>query len=71
MSVIHSLEQSGRAQFIIATHSPMLLCYPNASIYNFNNDGISQVKYQETEHFNLTKNFLDNPEAYFRHLFDR
>ncbi|WP_461788262.1 AAA family ATPase [Pedobacter sp.] len=69
MSMIHQLEQSGRAQFIIATHSPMLLCYPKATIFNFDEQGIKKVKYTETEHYQLTKNFLENPQVYFRHLF--
>ncbi len=68
MSVISDLERSGRAQFIIATHSPMLLCYPDASIYQFNDDGISETSYEKTEHFQLTKSFLENPSAYLRHL---
>lgn len=70
MSVIHRLEQSGRAQFLIATHSPMLICYPGATIYQFDEGGVRQTRYQDTEHFYLTKSFLDNPKLYFRHLMD-
>lgn len=70
MRVIHTLEKSGRAQFIIATHSPMLLCYPNASIYSFEESGLQKVSYQDTEHYILTKGFLENPDAYFRFLFE-
>jgi len=69
MSIINRLEDSGRAQFIIATHSPILLCYPNATIFNFD-DGIKKVHYTETEHYLLTKGFLAQPEAYLRHLFN-
>jgi len=68
MSVIHELEQSGRAQFIIATHSPMLICYPDATIYQFDEDGVRETNYENTEHFYLTKSFLDNPALYLRHL---
>jgi predicted ATPase len=68
MSVIHELEQSGRAQFIIATHSPMLLCYPGATIYQFDDKGVQETNYEDTEHFALTKSFLNNPGAYLRHL---
>lgn len=70
MSVIHQLEQSGRAQFLIATHSPMLLCYPDATIFSFGNNGLEEIGYRETEHFQLTQSFLENPDAYFRFLFD-
>ncbi|WP_428331388.1 AAA family ATPase [Mucilaginibacter sp.] len=68
MSVIHQLDQSGRAQFLIATHSPMLICYPYATIYQFDEDGVRETTYQNTEHFNLTKSFLNNPDLYLRHL---
>ena len=70
MSIINKLEQSGRAQFIIATHSPMLLCYPEATIYNFGTSGLEEIGYKDTEHYQLTKSFLDNPDAYFRFLFE-
>lgn len=68
MAVINELEQSGRAQFIIATHSPMLICYPSATIYQFDGEGVTETRYQETEHFTLTKSFLDNPKLFLRHL---
>jgi predicted ATPase len=70
MAVIHQLEKSGRAQFIIATHSPMLICYPGATIYQFDEDGVRETVYEDTEHFRLTKTFLDNPALYLRHLMD-
>jgi predicted ATPase len=70
MSIINKLEQSGRAQFIIATHSPMLLCYPEATIFNFGTSGLEEIGYKDTEHYQLTKSFLDNPDAYFRFLFE-
>ncbi|PWG80699.1 AAA family ATPase [Pararcticibacter amylolyticus] len=69
MSVINKLERSGRAQFLIATHSPILICYPGAAIFHFSESGVTETTYQETEHYNLTKSFLDNPETFLRHLF--
>jgi predicted ATPase len=68
MSIINELELGGRAQFIIATHSPILICYPGATIYQFDEGGLSETTYQETEHYTLTKSFLNNPEAFLRHL---
>lgn len=68
MTVINQLEQNGRAQFIIATHSPILICYPGATIYQFDQSGVHETTYEETEHFYLTKSFLNNPAAYLRHL---
>jgi predicted ATPase len=67
LSIINELEKLGVAQFIIATHSPILLSYPGAQILNFD-DNINPIEYQDTEHYKLTKNFLNNPEAYLRHL---
>ncbi|MBB5394557.1 AAA family ATPase [Mucilaginibacter sp. AK015] len=68
ISVINQLDKSGRAQFLIATHSPMLICYPGATIYQFDESGVRETTYQDTEHFYLTKSFLDNPATYLRHL---
>jgi predicted ATPase len=68
MSVISELDKGGRAQFLIATHSPMLICYPGATIFQFDDTGVRETTYQETEHFTLTKSFLDNPAMFLRHL---
>jgi len=51
-----------QSQLIIATHSPILLAYPEARIYQFNVGGIAEVKYTETEHFQITKDFLNRHE---------
>jgi predicted ATPase len=68
MSIINELDQSGRAQFIIATHSPILICYPDATIFQFDEYGVRETTYEETEHFSLTKSFLNNPKLFLRHL---
>jgi predicted ATPase len=52
------------SQFIIATHSPILLSYPNAEIFHFNENGIFPISYKETEHYDLTLRFLSNPQKY-------
>ncbi|WP_235904186.1 hypothetical protein [Arcticibacter tournemirensis] len=70
MSVINQLERSGRAQFLIATHSPILICYPGASIFQFDETGVSETTYDQTEHYRLTKSFLDNPDVFLRHLME-
>lgn len=48
------------SQFIIATHSPILLSYPNARILEFSETGINEISYEETEHFRITRDFLNN-----------
>jgi len=67
LSAIHQLVQAN-SQFIIATHSPILLAYPNAVIYQLDEEGMRKVKYEETENFRLTKYFLNNHEEMTRTL---
>jgi predicted ATPase len=59
LAAIHRLVQDG-SQFIIATHSPILLAYPNAQILQFGIDGISEIDYEDTGSFAVTKDFLSN-----------
>lgn len=59
------------SQFIIATHSPILLSYPNATIYQLDENGIKQVKYEETEHYMVTKYFLNHYQEMTGILFDK
>ncbi len=60
----------GGCQFIIATHSPILMAYPDSKIFLLDESGIHEVAYQETEHYTLTKGFLERPDAYLRHLIE-
>jgi predicted ATPase len=69
MRIMHDLSAKREAQFIVATHSPMLLCMPGARVLAFEDGHIVETPYQDTEHFQLTRRFLNDPEAYFRHLF--
>ncbi|WP_440880369.1 AAA family ATPase [Tenacibaculum sp. C7A-26P2] len=62
---------SDSSQFIIATHSPILLAYPKATIYEFNDKKISRVKYEDTEHYRITKAFLENPKKMLHELFKK
>ena len=57
------------AQFVIATHSPLLLAYPDATIYALGDDGVDQVEYEDTDHYRLTRAFLEAPERFLRQLF--
>ena len=50
------------AQLLIATHSPILLSFPGAAIYQFSEQGIEQREYEYTDHYQLTKRFLENPK---------
>jgi predicted ATPase len=59
LSAIHQLVQDS-SQFVIATHSPILLSYPNAKIILFDGSGISELPYEETEHYFVTRDFLNS-----------
>ncbi|MBP1961606.1 AAA family ATPase [Paenibacillus aceris] len=71
LSIIRELEKSGQAQFIIATHSPIIMAYPDAQILQFTETSIEPIAYEDTDHFNLTRDFLNHRERYFRALFDQ
>ncbi len=58
---IHDLVKA-KSQFIIATHSPILMAYPHACIYSFSQNGIRRVAYEDTEHCRITRDFLLNPK---------
>jgi predicted ATPase len=61
---MHDLVRS-KSQFIIATHSPILMAYPEAQIYLLDDSGCHQIAYEETEHFRVTRDFLN---AYHRRI---
>lgn len=65
---MHQLIEMG-SQFIVATHSPILMAYPEARILLLDEEGIRPVAYKETEHYQLTKVFLENPERMIKRLF--
>ena len=60
LSRIHQLVQK-RSQFVIATHSPILMAYPNAWIYQIGNSGLTRVSLEDTEHYVVAKRFLNDP----------
>lgn len=70
MIIINAMCSTSRAQFIIATHSPILLAYPKATIYSCDNEKLQTIRYKETEHYKITKQFLENPEQFMHHLFN-
>lgn len=69
LSRMHQLIEEG-SQFIIATHSPILMAYPDAWIYQFGPEGIQRIAYEDTEHFRITRDFLANPERMLKILME-
>lgn len=64
---MHDLLATG-SQFLIATHSPIILAYPNSTIYQFSERGIETIRYEETDHYQITHMFLTRREAMLQEL---
>ncbi|MGX4643635.1 AAA family ATPase [Massilia sp. SYSU DXS3249] len=70
LSRLHDLAEDG-SQFIIATHSPILMAYPNATIYECGERGIAPIAYEDTEHYRVTHDFIANPARMLAILMER
>jgi predicted ATPase len=62
--LLKEMGEQGHAQFIVATHSPILLACPGAHIYSFDEIPVRQVTYEETEHYRLYKGFMNHRDEY-------
>ena len=68
--VLHDLlADNDNIQFVVATHSPILLAYPGAQIFSFDGGEIHQIDYRESPPFQLVSRFVTDPERYLRALF--
>lgn len=67
MAVMDELVKNG-SQFIISTHSPMLMAFPGAEVLELSENGVRSIGYKETEHYRITREFLENPERMLRYL---
>jgi predicted ATPase len=67
MSMVKEMVEQ-QAQFIIATHSPILMAFPGARILNFDDHPVREVNYDDVEHVSLTRAFLNNPQSFLRRL---
>ncbi len=68
LTQMHSLVGTGKTQFIIATHSPILLTYPKAEIISFDDPSLPKIGIEETSHFQITRGILQNVDNYWHHL---
>lgn len=69
MRLIYDLEKDDKSQFIILTHSPILMMYPNAEIYQILDEKIESINYKDTPHYAITKMLLNEPDRVFHNLF--
>jgi predicted ATPase len=67
IAVIHRAARQG-SQFILATHSPILLCYPEAAVYQLDDEGLARVEPADTDPVRLTRDFIAAPERFLRHV---
>jgi predicted ATPase len=67
LALLHDYVRRG-CQFVVATHSPIILAYPDAVILVLSPEGIRETPYRETEHYTVTRGFLNNTESYLRDL---
>ena len=68
LRILHDLTVQGNCQFIIATHSPILLGYPGATILSFDEGSIEEIGYEQTDHYQITKYFLDHREKFLKEI---
>lgn len=70
LRILHDLGSRKIAQFVIATHSPILLTLPGSRVLSLDGEVIREIDYRDTEHYSLTRDFLNAPERFFRHLLE-
>lgn len=68
LGVLDQTSREGTAQFLMATHSPILLACPGAKILSFDHIPVKQIKYEDTDHFKIYKSFFENRTEYLRDL---
>jgi predicted ATPase len=61
---LRNMGEAGHAQFIIATHSPILLACPGAHIFSFDHIPVQKINYKETEYYKIYKGFMEDPNKY-------
>ena len=69
LTIINELVKKN-SQFIIATHSPILMACPNSDIFVVDDDGIVNTPYKKTDNYMITRKFLENPEKMMKYLFE-
>jgi predicted ATPase len=68
LKILRKMSLSGHAQFIIATHSPILLAYPGAIIYSFDYSPVQMITYENTEYYKIYRDFMNNRQKYLAEL---
>lgn len=69
LKLLRAMDESKKCQVIMATHSPMLMAYPNATLLKLTRGGLSPTTLEDTDHFRLTRDFIANPKAFVEAAF--
>jgi len=64
LGILQEMSRAGHAQFIVATHSPILMACPNAQIYSFDHIPMKEIPYEDTDHYRIFKDFLNHRDRY-------
>jgi predicted ATPase len=70
LALMHDLVETGKSQFLIATHSPILMTYPGAQIIAFDDGPLNVTALEDTSHYQITRGILEKPGIYWKHLTD-
>jgi predicted ATPase len=68
LALMHDLVATGKSQFLIATHSPILMTYPGSQIISFDKVPLSVTTLEQTAHYQITSGILEQPGSYWKHL---
>ncbi|MGV3548780.1 AAA family ATPase [Rhizobium sp.] len=66
VKLLNDIERAGQAQVIIATHSPLIMAFPAASLWEIKRDRLDPIEFRQTGHYRIFRAFFENPEAYLR-----
>jgi predicted ATPase len=66
MKLLHMMEKSARCQVIMATHSPMLMAYPNATLLRLTKYGLEPTEVEQTDHYKTMREFFDDPRGFVK-----
>lgn len=68
LALLHSYASSGNTQVFIATHSPILMTFPDATLLEVTEHGVAKTRLEDTSHYQITRGILESPERYWKHL---
>ena len=71
LALMHELVEGGSSQFVIATHSPILMTFPGAQLVSFDEPALPRIRIEDTAHYEITKGMLNDPGRYWKHLRDQ